>query len=345
MGAEAALFSPAKMSSIPEIVRADRHLGGQRPDRADDRRGDHRRHHRRRNALRPDRAARRSALGDFRRRPDRRRLGGPGGQPVASARCGRPIPAGASPSTPWGRPSRDLAALAANRALLLAAMASAFYWFLAAVSQVNVDRLADYRNSACSNSTSVRCSPRWRWASGLGSALAGVWSAGKIELGMVPGPPAGMAVELPAASASSPAAAARRWSAAYDWSCLGLLALGFSAGFFDVPLQAFLQHRSPPAIAGLDPGGRAISSPSPACCGRRAFSGWPAKSSTFPPGTSSSSAACSPCPWSSASVRFLAAGIRSIRRMAADAAGLSGARGRDGEHPRERRRQSWWPTT
>ena len=85
---------------------------------------------------------------------------------------------------------------------------------------------------------------------GLGSGLAGVWSAGKIELGMVPWAAAGMAVSCRACCARARRAAAARGRPATSGVCLGLLALGFSAGFFDVPLQAFLQHRSPPQSRG-----------------------------------------------------------------------------------------------
>ena len=84
---------------------------------------------------------------------------------------------------------------------------------------------------------------------GLGSGLAGVWSAGKIELGMVPWAAGGMAVCC-GLLWLVPAGTGNPWSANYICGCLGLLALGFSAGFYDLPLQAFLQQRSPQRSRG-----------------------------------------------------------------------------------------------
>ena len=171
---------------------------------------------------------------------------------------------------------------------------------------------------------------------GLGSALAGVWSAGKIELGMVPWAAAGMAVSClllylrPGRHAGTPL------SAGYLGSCLGLLALGFSAGFFDVPLQAFLQHRSPPQSRG------SIL----AAYNFIAFSGmllaggifWvlsevlglsrPANLPLRRPGHAAGGSAQRPLP---------RRGGPPLRPLAADAAGLSGAGRRDGEHSRDGR--------
>ena len=133
MGAQAALFSPAKWLHSRNRPRRSA-FGGQRLDGPDDHRGHHRRHGGRRRAL--DLTGRRGtrALGDLGCRVAGRGPGRAGRQPVALPRCGRPIPAGVSPLTPWVR-RRDLATLGANRALLMAALASAFYWFLAAAAK------------------------------------------------------------------------------------------------------------------------------------------------------------------------------------------------------------------
>ena len=164
-------------------------------------------------------------------------------------------------------------------ALLLAALASAFYWFLAAASQVNIDRLVTVDLGMDQQYVSHLLAAL-AVGVGLGTRLAGVWSAGKIELGMVPWAAAGMAVSC-LLLFFVPAHAGTRFGR-LPWSCLGLLALGFSAGFFDVPLQAFLQHRSPPQSRGRS-WQPTTSSPSPACCWPAASSGSSAKSSGFRP--------------------------------------------------------------
>ena len=247
MGAQAALFSPAKMSSVPEIVRADRLsaangliglttilavIGGTVAGGV-------------LYALTGTRGVEHwwisaAALISV------ALLG------LAASLCIAPLqPANPSRRFPFHaarQTVRDLAALAAHRPLLLAASASAFYWFLAAVSQVNVERLATVTLGMKQEYVGPLLAAL-AVGVGLGSVLAGIWSAGKIELGMVPWAAAGMAVSCTLLY-FVPAAAGNPRSAGFIWSCLGLLALGFSAGFFDVPLQAFLQHRSPPQSRG-----------------------------------------------------------------------------------------------
>ena len=147
-----------------------------------------------------------------------------------------------------GQTWRDLAALASNRALLLAALGSAFYWSAAAVVQVNIDQFATVHLGVQQQLVGPLLAAM-ALGVGLGSGLAGVWSAGKIELGMVPWAAGGMAV-FSALLWFIPAGAGNPWSANYICGCLGLLALGFSAGFYDLPLQAFLQQRSPQRSRG-----------------------------------------------------------------------------------------------
>ena len=295
MGTEAALFSPARMGCLPEIVRADRLsaanglmglttivaiIGGtvaggvlfslSGPDGG--------RHWGISAAaligvalaglaaslcMAPLRAAnprRRfpvNAVG-----PDVARPGHAGGQPGRC--CWRPWPARSTGSWP-----------PAAKSTSIAWRPSAWAW---------------------TSNTSATCWPVLAVGVGLGSALAGVWSAGKIELGMVPWAAAGMAASclllyLVPGSGGTPR------SAGYLGSCLGLLALGFSAGFFDVPLQAFLQHRSPPAVAGVHPGRLQLHHLLRHVVGRRHLLGPQRSPRTSPPGKSSSWAAWPRCRW------------------------------------------------
>ena len=85
---------------------------------------------------------------------------------------------------------------------------------------------------------------------GGGAMLAGLCSRGKVELGLVPFGSVGIAVTsmllaaVPGGSAGHPAVSG------YYWSGFWLLMLGLTAGLYDIPLQAFLQDRSPPEARG-----------------------------------------------------------------------------------------------
>ena len=82
---------------------------------------------------------------------------------------------------------------------------------------------------------------------GLGSVLAGIASGGKVELGILPLGAFGISVSAMLlftvrGDLVTPEAA---YTPMYFWACLWLFTLGISAGLFDVPLAAFMQHRSP----------------------------------------------------------------------------------------------------
>ncbi|MDB5390554.1 MAG: aas, partial [Planctomycetaceae bacterium] len=75
----------------------------------------------------------------------------------------------------------------------------------------------------------------------LGSVMAGVWSRGQVELGMVP---------IAAAAISVFAGFLFFSTNSYYWTATWLFCLGFAGGMYDVPLLAFLQKNSPPEIRG-----------------------------------------------------------------------------------------------
>ena len=84
---------------------------------------------------------------------------------------------------------------------------------------------------------------------GIGCALAGIWSAGKIELGIVPFGAAGIVV-MGIALSLLPEGVGTYRSAPYVWTAVFLFGLGLTAGLYDVPLLAFLQERSPKECRG-----------------------------------------------------------------------------------------------
>ena len=136
----------------------------------------------------------------------------------------------------------DLALLASDRRLMLVAFASAFFWLLAAISQINVYlfgttelHLGDEYIGPLLGVLAI--------GAGIGAVLAGVWSAGRIDLGIVPLSALGMAVSAAALFFVPRLSAAPSWTHLRTCAALGLL--GITAGLYDVPLQSYLQYFSP----------------------------------------------------------------------------------------------------
>ncbi len=146
------------------------------------------------------------------------------------------------------RTVHDFKVLLRLRPLACAALGSAAFWGLGAVCHLSVERVGRIDLSLAPKDIGPMLGVLAVGVA-MGNVLAGLWSRGRIELGMVPFGAAGIGVWclviglLP----SGPAAA---WSGVYLWYCAGLLLLGMSAGMYDVPLLAFLQHRSPPRSRG-----------------------------------------------------------------------------------------------
>jgi acyl-[acyl-carrier-protein]-phospholipid O-acyltransferase/long-chain-fatty-acid--[acyl-carrier-protein] ligase len=132
---------------------------------------------------------------------------------------------------------RDLARLPSVN---LATYASAFFWFVGALFLMNLlvygTRLMGLDEAACGRLQIVLS-----LGIGAGSFIAGELSKGQVELGLVPLGGIGLvvfALDLGFAYGSH-----RR-------VVLDLIMLGLSAGFYAVPLQAFIQQRSPAAQRG-----------------------------------------------------------------------------------------------
>ncbi len=125
------------------------------------------------------------------------------------------------------------------------ALGVAFFWSIAAFAQLNIDFFADESGGLIeSHRTPLLIGVTI--GIGLGSVLAGLISAGRIELGLIPWGALGMAVfALLLAFAPADFICDRL----FDWrmivSCAMLFGLGMGAGIFDVPLSSYLQHNSP----------------------------------------------------------------------------------------------------
>ncbi len=146
------------------------------------------------------------------------------------------------PWNPFVETWSSLKRLHADTPLLRAALGIAFFWILASLAQLNVDQLGA-KDLRLSQEKIGVLGMMLVLGVGIGSVLAGLWSGGHVELGIVPLGAIGMAfwsVMLCLAGwrgQTSP-------GSAFVAICVSLFFLGLNAGLFDVPLESYLQRRS-----------------------------------------------------------------------------------------------------
>lgn len=165
------------------------------------------------------------------------------------------LPAGnASRTFPWDAPiqtGRDLWHLASNLPMLRVAVGIAFFYAIAALAQLNIDQLAT-EGGAAGDTSKLPLLVSLIVGVCVGSVLAGIWSGDHVELGILPLGAFGMAIHslllftVPKDLFNGAAAG----NGGVVWACTLLFFLGASAGLFSVPLEAYLQHRSPRASRG-----------------------------------------------------------------------------------------------
>jgi acyl-[acyl-carrier-protein]-phospholipid O-acyltransferase/long-chain-fatty-acid--[acyl-carrier-protein] ligase len=150
---------------------------------------------------------------------------------------------------------KDLAALFSYRALFWVALASAFFWGLAALAQNNIDKYAtEYLMVQQQHVTLLTA--LLSIGIGIGSVLCGYLSGKRIELGLVPigaclmglfililGFTPGYA-EVLGQGKGSPLAFP------YLFGAVFMLLAGLGAGLYDVPLASYIQTNSPLAQRG-----------------------------------------------------------------------------------------------
>lgn len=250
MGAQSALFSPAKLGAIPEMLRASRisaanGLFGLTTVSA--------------TAVGMGLGSWLSEVTGFR---GKERLAISAAVLIGVAVAGalfslliKRLPvANPSRTFPWNaftQTYRDLRTLAENRALLRVAIGIVFFWSIGALAQLNIDQFAA-EGGALDETSKVPLLLFLVFGVGFGSVLAGVWSAGRVELGILPMGAFGIATTsmllfVVQGTIISPAATL---TFGFAVACLLLFVLGTSAGLFSVPLDSFLQHRSPVATRG-----------------------------------------------------------------------------------------------
>jgi acyl-[acyl-carrier-protein]-phospholipid O-acyltransferase/long-chain-fatty-acid--[acyl-carrier-protein] ligase len=143
-----------------------------------------------------------------------------------------------------------LRVLASDRVLLRTALGIAFFWALAGLAQLAIDIYGEDLLQLSITSTGGLMVVLVLGV-GTGSVLAGILCRDKIQLGLVPmaalGIATGSLIMFLAGTFAEHSASPASWTWA---ACVGLLILGMSAGFFDVPLEAYLQEQSKPEIRG-----------------------------------------------------------------------------------------------
>ncbi len=157
-------------------------------------------------------------------------------------------------SFPWNMARetvRDLKILGHDRALLRVAFGIMFFWTLAMLANMNIDQFAFEGNVTKQTQVSALLASLIVGV-GFGSVLAGVWSGGKVELGILPIGAGGLALfsfllYTVEGALVGPAGA---YTLSYVAACAFLTMLGVSSGLFDVPLASYMQDRSPPEHRG-----------------------------------------------------------------------------------------------
>ncbi len=134
---------------------------------------------------------------------------------------------------PWSEIASGFRRLLPDRTLWMTAVGASFFWFLAALLQLALLPYA-IGSLGVNEAAATQLYTAMAIGIGAGSLVAGRLSGNHIELGLVPLGSLGMAIFSLALAASS---------SSYWWSAVSLAALGFSGGFFAVPLNALLQHR------------------------------------------------------------------------------------------------------
>jgi acyl-[acyl-carrier-protein]-phospholipid O-acyltransferase/long-chain-fatty-acid--[acyl-carrier-protein] ligase len=153
-------------------------------------------------------------------------------------------PARAIPWNPAGQTVSDLRVLFLKRPLFLAALGSTYFWAIGALSQINIDQFAT-KHLFVSQQYVGPLLAVLTLGIGGGALLAGTISRGKVELGLVPIGGLGIALTSALLATVPGGAVDDPTRVGYSMTCVFLLGMGLMAGIYDIPLQAFLQDRSP----------------------------------------------------------------------------------------------------
>ncbi|QDU38137.1 Bifunctional protein Aas [Maioricimonas rarisocia] len=132
------------------------------------------------------------------------------------------------------------------------ALGIGFFWSLAALAQLNIDQFGSNVLGLQKQDIGMLLALLVAGV-GTGSVLAGWWSGGKVELGIVPLGAIGLIVSsigLFVAGLGVDPTATGQTHTAFVATCIWLFLLGISGGLFSIPLDAYLQHRSDEKVRG-----------------------------------------------------------------------------------------------
>ena len=146
---------------------------------------------------------------------------------------------------------RDVRYLGSDVAMLRVALGLMFFWSLAMLAQLNIDQFAEYGGTTKQTQV-IPLLIALIFGVGLGSVLAGIWSSGRVELGILPLGAGGLvfsAVMLFTVEGElyNPS---EHWTVSYFGASSLLFSLGLFAGLFNVPLAAYVQRYSNPEKRG-----------------------------------------------------------------------------------------------
>ncbi|MFN0195145.1 MAG: acyl-[ACP]--phospholipid O-acyltransferase [Planctomycetaceae bacterium] len=161
------------------------------------------------------------------------------------------------PVNPFYETWNSLAFLKSDIPLLRTTLGIAFFWMLASLAQMNIDPFGEEVLGLNKTDNAAEIGILMAAlvvGSGLGSVLAGFWSGGKVELGIVPLGALGITISsllLFWFGSNIKTDLLITAQASFFLSSGMLFLLGISSGLFSIPLEAYLQYRSPPDHRGM----------------------------------------------------------------------------------------------
>jgi 1-acyl-sn-glycerol-3-phosphate acyltransferase len=140
----------------------------------------------------------------------------------------------------------DLKTLSHTPAMLRVALGIMFFWALGALAHLNIDQYC-FESGAAKQTQVFPLVAALVIGIGVGSVLAGVWSAGRVELGILPLGAGGLVVVclMLFSIRGEFFEPSGEWTFSYVAAIALLGLLGCAAGLFDVPLAAYMQHNAP----------------------------------------------------------------------------------------------------
>jgi len=141
-----------------------------------------------------------------------------------------------------GETWRDLRLLAESPARFRVALGAAYFWALGCLSQMNIYTYAENELGIHDNKTQIGILlVILAVGVSIGSIFAGITSRGRVELGMVPIAALGLALSAMALIFTTES---------YTATAIVLFLLGFTGGLYDVPLMAYMQRNTADNILG-----------------------------------------------------------------------------------------------